>query len=137
MILASPCGSRSATPGPVQRAGRFLRCALCGVAASSSFMLATGCAPTQVVPLQVAPQPVAIYLDKQLLEESPDSLKLKADRDHILFFKRPGYQPQLVVLRTQLIDGKESLNPSRVEIRLQELIKRSVPNLQLKFEDDG
>ena len=71
------------------------------------------CAPTQVVPLRLEPVPLTIYVDGERLESSaPEHLKLRADQPHVLFFKREGYQPAQVVLRS--IDREGSPRVGRV-----------------------
>ena len=99
-------------------------------------LLLLGCAPTQVIPIHVEPQPVSIYLDGEKLEQPESSLELKANRDHTLYFKRDGYKPKLVILRTGKIEGKDTLTPERVALELEAVVV-SRPGLQLEFEDEG
>ena len=98
-------------------------------------LLLLGCAPTQVIPIHVEPQPVAIYLNGEQLEEPGTRLELKANRDHTLYFKRDGYQSKLVILRTGEIDGEDRLTPERVDLEL-DAVARSRPGLQLEFEEE-
>ncbi len=61
--------------------------------------LALGCASTQVIPLgECMTEEMVVYVDGRMLDERLEELELRADRPHKLFFKRPGYEPQLVVL---------------------------------------
>jgi len=98
--------------------------------------MALGCAPKQLIPLDVSPAPSQVYLDKEPLEESPSELELRADRDHTLFFKREGYRSELVVLETREIDGKERLVPDRVELRLRPL-RSGTRDLEVELEAEG
>ena len=107
-------------PGPGRTGAgwrRAMQLAGCGLAA----LAAAGCAPKQVIPLDVSPPPSEVYLDKQPLDGAPRELELRADRDHTLFFKKPGYRPELVVLESLEVDGEERLVPERVELRLRPL----------------
>ena len=94
-----------------------------------------GCAPKQVIPLDVTPAPSEVYLDKAPLEAPASQLELRADRDHTLFFKRSGYRSELVVLETREIDGKKRLVPARVELRLRPL-GSGTQDLEVELEAD-
>jgi hypothetical protein len=94
-----------------------------------------GCAPKQLIPLDVSPAPSQVFLDKEPLEEPPSQLELRAARDHTLFFKRAGYRSELVVLETRKIDGKERLVPERVELRLRPL-SSGTQDLEVELEAD-
>lgn len=98
--------------------------------------IAIGCAPTQVVLLNVEPKPVVLYLDGEAQKQLPESLELKSDRDHKLFFRKEGYQPELVVLVTKNVEGEPALVPDRVDVQLQRLRAESRPDLSLTIEDD-
>ena len=55
----------------------------------------------------------------QLLEEHPDALELRVDEPHKLYFKRPGHEPELVVLDSVTgDDGRPRLEPSNVCVEL-------------------
>jgi hypothetical protein len=99
-------------------------------------LAAAGCAPKQVVPVDVIPAPSQVYLDKKPLDALPNELVLRADRDHTLFFKREGYRSELVVLETRKIDGEERLVPERVELRLR-LLTSGTRDLEVELEADG
>jgi hypothetical protein len=86
-----------------------------------AFLAGFGCAPKQRVPLDVSPATAAIYLDGVLLDEIPPELKLRSDRDHKLFFKSQGHRSELVVLRSLEQDGKQTLEPAGVQLRLAPL----------------
>lgn len=77
------------------------------------------CAPKQRIPLDVGPGPVLVFIDGELVLETPEEVELRADRDHKVFVKREGYTPQLVVLETSELEGRDRLVPARVDVRLQ------------------
>ncbi|MEZ4216602.1 MAG: hypothetical protein R3E88_09000 [Myxococcota bacterium] len=73
----------------------------------------------QVVPLDVGPGAVEVYVDGARAEGAPRELELRADRDHKVFVKRDGYTPALVVLETRRVDGRDALAPDAVRVRLR------------------
>jgi len=74
-----------------------------------------GCAAKQAIPLDCVTQEVVVYVDGRLLAEHPELLELRADQPHKLYFKRPGYEPQLVVLDSREdADGRPRLEPRDV-----------------------
>jgi hypothetical protein len=79
------------------------------------------CAPKQRVPLDISPSGTSIFLNGEELEEMPPELKLRSDRDHMLFFKSEGHRSELVVLRSKERDGEPHLEPSGVRLRLAPL----------------
>jgi hypothetical protein len=113
-----------------QRVGA-IRATLLAIVLSALF---PGCAPKQQIPLVVSPQPVTVYLDREELEEVPEVLELEADRDHRLFFKRPGYRSQLIVLTTTEVDGKPRLEPADIRVELQQAIK-TTRRLEVELEE--
>lgn len=90
-----------------------------GVAASAGALVvaAAGCASTQQIPLDCVPEPITLYVDGEALEEIPESLELRRDQPHTLFFKGPGYQSELVVLRSEEKEGEPWLTPSELCVR--------------------
>jgi hypothetical protein len=84
----------------------------------AGLLLAAGCAPTQRVALAVAPAGAVLFVDGEALPAVPEAIELRSDRDHKLFFKSPGYRPELVVLRSQRVDGAPRLDPQDVRVRL-------------------
>lgn len=80
---------------------------------------ATACAPTQRIPLQAEPRPLALYVDGELQGTIPDEIELRADRDHTLYFKKSGYRSELVVLESTRDDGTKRLSPDRVRVTLR------------------
>ena len=82
--------------------------------------LTPGCAAKQPIPLDCVTQEVVVYVDGELLAKNPDVLELRADEPHKLYFKRPGHEPQLVVLdSTTGPDGKPQLSPANVCVALK------------------
>jgi hypothetical protein len=93
-----------------------------------------GCAPKQLVPLQVAPHGVTVFLDGKALDELPTELSLRSDRPHLLYFKREGFQPERVVLRT-VASQPPRLEPERVEVALRPLEARATRNLEIEVDE--
>lgn len=77
------------------------------------------CASTQHVGLAVGPGPVVLFVDGEALDVVPESLELRANRDHTLFFQREGYRSQLVIVRTSEVDGESRLTPEAIAIELR------------------
>jgi len=95
-----------------------------------------GCVPTQVVPLRVEPVPLTIYVDGERLESgAPERIKLRSDKPHVLFFKKEGYQPAQVVLRTIERQGAPRLVPAEVDVRLAPLTPKG-RDLKVEFDDE-
>ncbi|MDP6980553.1 MAG: hypothetical protein QF570_18465 [Myxococcota bacterium] len=109
--------------------GRAARLLVLGLLASGL----GGCAPTQMIALAAAPEPVVLYVDGERLDAVPATLELKATRDHTLFFQREGYQPQLIVVRTRERDGEPHLEPAHVEVRLKR-IATSGPDITVEVD---
>lgn len=78
-----------------------------------------GCAPKQRVPLDLGPHPVELYVDGEPVEPVPAEVELRSDRDHKLYVKHPGYVPELVVLETAEVEGRDRLEPQSVRVRLE------------------
>lgn len=89
--------------------------------AGLALLFGLGCAPVQVVPLSVEPTPGSLHVDGRAVSPVPDHVELRADRDHKLYFKRDGYRPELVILRSQDGEAGPRLEPARVQARLQPL----------------
>ena len=87
-------------------------------------LISGACAPKQKIRLDCVPQEVTIYVDKEPLPSVPDSINLRADRSHILFFKGGGYLPALVVLDSEESEEGPVLSPRDVCFEL-DLIERS------------
>ena len=79
----------------------------------------TGCTATQMVGLDVGPEPLILFVDGERMEQVPPEVELTANRDHTLFFQREGYRSQLIVVKTTELGGKAHLEPERVKLRLR------------------
>lgn len=98
--------------------------ALVRAAAGLSLLATLGCLspPVQTVRLHLEPARLAVFVDGQEQPGTPSELVLRSDLDHLLFFRREGYQPERVVLRT-LGEGLERrLAPAEVRVRLRAII---------------
>ena len=111
------------------RRGRFVAPLVCTAVA-----FALGCAPTQWIAISAGPEPVVVFVDGKRVEPVPETLELKATRDHTLFFQREGYQSQLVVVRTRDLDGAPQLEPARVDVRLKRVVT-SGPSITVEVDD--
>jgi hypothetical protein len=82
---------------------------VCGIALA---LLAVGaCAHKQTIQLDCVPKDVTIYLDKVPLDRVPDSIALRTDQPHVLFFKGEGYEPMMVVLELEETADGPALSP--------------------------
>ena len=72
-------------------------------------LVGTGCAAKQRVSLDCVPHEVSVYVDGRRLDGSPDSVELRADRPHTVFFKGGDYEPRMVVLEPREVDGRSEL----------------------------
>jgi hypothetical protein len=99
-------------------------------------LLSVGCAAKQRIPLDCVTEEVVVYVDGQLLAEHPDALELRADEPHKIYFKRPGHEPELVVLDTARgDDGRPRLSPANVCVELVPIgLERE---LTIEAEGDG
>ena len=79
-----------------------------------ALVLAGGCAAKQRVALDCVPHEVSVYVDGRRLEGSPDSVELRADRPHTVFFKGGDYEPRMVVLEPREVGGRSELAPADV-----------------------
>jgi len=103
----------------------------CGIALA---LLAVGaCAHKQTVRLDCVPKDVTIYLDKVPLDRVPDSIALRTDQPHVLFFKGEGYEPMMVVLELEETADGPVLSPRDLCFELN-LAKRE-RELQIEIEE--
>jgi len=85
---------------------------ICGIATA---LFAIGaCAHRQTVRLDCVPKDVTIYLDKVPLDRVPESVDLRTDQPHVLFFKGEGYEPTMVVLEVDEAADGPALSPRDV-----------------------
>lgn len=100
---------------PRRSRARAAQLAWIGVVAA----LSVACAPKQRVPLECVPEEVTVYVDQRALGEHPDALELRADEPHKIYFKGPGYEPQLIVLEPEYDEnGEPRLAPDRICVEL-------------------
>jgi hypothetical protein len=103
----------------------------CGVALA---LLAVGaCAHKQTIQLDCVPKDVTIYLDKVPLDRVPDSIALRTDQPHVLFFKGEGYEPTMVVLELEETADGPALSPRDLCFELN-LSKRK-RELEIEIEE--
>jgi hypothetical protein len=98
-------------------------------------MAALGCAPKQMIPLDIGPEPLVVYLDGERLTEIPEELELKANRDHTFFVKRDGYRPKLVILTTHEFEGRHTLAPDAISLTLKP-ITDTTKALTIELEEE-
>ena len=91
------------------------------------------CAHKQTISLECVPKDVTIYLDKVPLDRTPDSIALRTDRPHVLFFKGEGYEPVMVVLDTEETTDGPALSPRDLCFELN-LAKRK-RELEIEIEE--
>lgn len=80
--------------------------------------LLAGCATTQTIPIGAQPQPIDVYVDGKLMPET-DQIELAPDRNHTLYFKKPGYHSELVVLESRGRRDAAQLEPGTVQVQLR------------------
>jgi hypothetical protein len=80
------------------------------------------CAPKQLIPLEVGPGPVTVYLDGKQLDGVPAEVELRADKGHVLFFRAEGYRSERVLLFARERDGKPRLEPAQVKLKMVPVI---------------
>ncbi|MCG8588446.1 MAG: hypothetical protein MJE66_04075 [Proteobacteria bacterium] len=95
-----------------------------------------GCAPFQTVPLDLTPTSVRVFVDGEPLAPVPAELELRADRDHTVFVKAEGFQPQLVVLRTTREGREDVLEPAAVQVRLEPAAGKG-RDLQIESDEEA
>ena len=95
-----------------------MRGARAGIGLCVLGLLCLSCAPHQWVPIDVKPRTATVFLDGEPLEDPPEELKLRSDRDHTFLVKSPGHRGELVVLRSVERSGDPVLEPDGVRVRL-------------------
>ena len=73
-----------------------------------------GCAAKQRVSLECVPREVHVYVDGRSLDPGTESIDLRSDRAHTVFFKGGGYAPQMVVLESHESKNGARLSPAEV-----------------------
>ena len=78
----------------------------------------------QLVPLRVEPDAVALFVDGRRVTPMPAELELRADRAHVLMFKREGYRAERVVLIASTGGSEQGprLQPAEVSVRLAAIV---------------
>lgn len=92
-----------------------------GVAAAVTAVASCStCAPTQRVPIDSAPRDARVFVDGADVGQPPLEVDLRSDRDHSVFLRREGYQPALVILRSERSAPKArpELDPGEVKVQL-------------------
>lgn len=92
--------------------------------------LALGCAAKQRVSLDCVPHEVSVYVDGRSLDRGTGSVELRRDRDHKVFFKGGGFEPQLVVLESHRAEDGERLSPA--DICSQTAFVRMSPRVEME-----
>ena len=77
-------------------------------------LAAIGCATKQPIAIDCVPEEVVIYVDGERIDGVPEEIALSRDRPHTLYFKGPGIEPELVVLNSATVDGRDALEPAEV-----------------------
>lgn len=91
------------------------------------------CASKQRVALDCVPGEMTVYVDKRRLEKTPDEIRLSKNEPHTIFLKGGGYQPQMVVLESQRVDGEYRLTPP--DLCSQILVAEIEPALEMEVEE--
>jgi predicted acylesterase/phospholipase RssA len=77
------------------------------------------CAAYQNVGVESDPPGAKIYLDGEIVGQTPAKLRVSRDAPHTVFLKREGYKPELVLLeRHEATDGIDFLTPADITKRL-------------------
>jgi hypothetical protein len=101
---------------------------ICGIALA--LLVVGACAHKQTVRLDCVPKDVTIYLDKVPLDRVPDSVDLRTDQPHLLFFRGESYEPTMVVLEIEETADGPALSPRDLCLELN-LARR---NRELELE---
>lgn len=85
-------------------------------------MLALGgatCAPYQRVGVETTPPGADVYVDGELVGQTPLELRVGTEIDHSVMIKKEGYRSELLVLnRNQPADQLDFLTPADFDVRL-------------------
>jgi hypothetical protein len=77
-----------------------------------------GCASTQRVVLDAEPRPLDVYVNGRLEPAPAEEIELLPDRRHTLYFKKPGYRSELVLMEPSKDGEMRRLEPAVVRVRL-------------------
>ncbi len=105
------------------------RISICVVAVAAA---ALGCASKQRIALDCVPHEVTVYVDGRKLEKTPESIELRKDEAHTVFFKGGGYRPQMVVLRSEDVDGEPRLSPA--DVCTEAVFVETRPEVEIEVE---
>ena len=86
---------------------------------SQDVILYMGCVPKQPIPLDLGPGRFEIFVDGERVQGNPSELALRVDKDHVVFVKRAGHVPEIVVLRPESQNGESHLSPADITMRLR------------------
>jgi hypothetical protein len=89
------------------------------------------------VSIDSAPRDATVFINGESAGSPPLQVDLRADRDHSLFFKREGYRPELVILRSQAADPRPVLEPDEVRVRLVPLERGRDVEVEVEPKRDG
>lgn len=103
--------------------------AIWGVAVAAA---ALGCASKQRVALDCVPHEVEVYVDGRKLDRGSESIDLRKDQAHTVFFKGGGYQPHMVVLDSEEVDGEKQLSPA--DVCTEAIFVETQPEVQIEVE---
>jgi hypothetical protein len=104
---------------------------LCGIALV--LLVVGACAHKQTIRLDCVPKDVTIYLDKVPLDRVPDSIALRTDQPHVLFFKGEGYEPVMVVLDLEETADGPALSPRDLCFELN--LEKRKRELKIEIEE--
>jgi hypothetical protein len=94
----------------------------------------SGCATKQPIAIDCVPEEVVIYVDGERIDGVPESIRLRRDRPHTLFFKGPGIEPELVVVNSTVVDGRAALSPA--ELCVEPRYERVGRKVEIAIEPD-
>jgi hypothetical protein len=93
---------------------------------------ALGCASKQRVSLDCVPHEVEVYVDGRKLDRGSESIELRKDRAHTVYFKGGGYRPHMVVLDSEEVDGEKQLSPA--DVCTEAVFVETQPEVQIEVE---
>jgi hypothetical protein len=109
-----------------------------GLAIACALALAScaTCAGHQVLAVRSDPEAAQIFVDGELVGETPARLALRRELDHVVFLKKEGYRPELALVHTNRSpDGLAYLTPWEIDVRLLALDDPAARDLEIQTED--